>query len=218
MRLILLCLATFCCTTMFAQNTHPQEDRRVRLTTEFGDIVLRLYKETPLHSNNFYQLVQDGFYDSLLFHRIIPDFMIQGGDPDSKNAVAGQRLGMGGANMERIPAEFNPALIHKKGALAAARDNNPQRASSACQFYIVEGKPLTDQELDALEARRGTPYTPEQRALYKTLGGTPMLDMNYTVFGEVEEGLEVIDKIIIAERDPANRPLKDIRMKIKVIR
>lgn len=190
---------------------------RVLINTNMGDIIVHLYNETPLHKENFLKLVKQGFYDSLLFHRIIPEFMIQGGDPLSKHAAPGAMLGMGGDDMARIPAEFNENLIHKKGALAAARDNNPEKASSACQFYLVQGKKLTDKELDMMEKRSGIKYTNEQRKIYKEFGGTPFLDMNYTVFGEVEKGLEVIDKINEAQRDGNNRPLEDIRMKITII-
>ncbi|RYG47003.1 MAG: peptidylprolyl isomerase [Chitinophagaceae bacterium] len=216
----LLCVSTFFASAQNHTAASPAtgKDMRVKLTTDSGIVVLRLYKETPLHSNNFMKLVEQGFYDSLLFHRIIPNFMIQGGDPQSKNAQPGAMLGMGGGDMQRIPAEFNPALVHKKGALAAARDNNPEKASSACQFYLVQGKIISDAELDMMEAQLGIKYTPEQRNIYKTIGGTPMLDMNYTVFGEVESGMEVIDKIIMAQRDPRNRPLKDITMKMEPVK
>ncbi len=219
MKTIILCAAmsmTVLCSS--AQNnatTSSAKDMRVKITTDSGTLVVRLYNETPLHSNNFIKLVDQGFYDSLLFHRIIPQFMIQGGDPLSKNAVPGAMLGTGGGDMQRIPAEFNQALVHKKGALAAARDGNPEKASSACQFYIVQGKPVSDEELNMMESRLGIKYTAEQRQTYKTAGGTPMLDMNYTVFGEVETGLEVIEKIINAQRDQRDRPLKDIRMKME---
>lgn len=196
---------------------------RVKLTTDMGVIIIRLYDSTPLHRDNFVKLVKDHFFDSLLFHRVIKDFMIQGGDPLSKNAKAGEALGMGGGEMARIPAEFKPGLIHKKGVLAAARDNNPEKASSACQFYLVKGRPSTDGELNQVECtvRQTNPdfyYTDEQRKIYKTIGGTPFLDMNYTVFGEVEKGIEVIDKIVNVPTAPGDRPLTDIRMKIEVIK
>lgn len=190
---------------------------RVKITTEFGTIMLKLYNETPLHRNNFLKLVKDHFYDGLLFHRIIKDFMIQGGDPESRNAPTGSLLGNGGSGMDRIPAEFNPKLIHKRGALAAARDNNPFKASSACQFYIVEGKPVTDAELDNYQNLRGTKYTEEQRSIYKSKGGVPFLDMQYTVFGEVETGMDVVFKIATSAKDNNNRPLQDIKMNIEVI-
>lgn len=191
---------------------------RVRLTTDSGVIIIKLYDATPLHRNNFIKLVAAGFYDSLLFHRVIPEFMIQGGDPLSKNAAAGVMLGNGGSDMTRIPAEFRPDLFHKKGALAAARDGNPQKASSACQFYLVDGKVLSDAELDMLEARKGIKYTAEQRNIYKTVGGTAMLDQDYTVFGEVESGLEVISKIVAVPKDGNNRPLGDVHMRAEMVK
>ena len=191
---------------------------RVKITTDSGVIVVKLSDSTPLHRDNFVKLVKEGFYDSLLFHRVIAGFMIQGGDPQSKNAAAGERLGSGGGNMTRIPAEFNSSLIHKKGALAAARDGNPERASSACQFYIVDGKTLSDADLDMMDARRTEKYTAEQRAIYKTTGGTAMLDMNYTVFGEVLSGMEVIAKIANVQKDMADRPVGDVKMKMELIK
>ncbi|HRN80471.1 MAG TPA: peptidylprolyl isomerase [Ferruginibacter sp.] len=187
---------------------------RVQISTDSGTIVVKLYDETPLHRDNFIKLVRQGFYDSLLFHRVIPEFMIQGGDPTSKNAQPGTMLGGGGGNMERIPAEFHPNLYHKKGALAAARDNNPAKASSACQFYLVQGKKYTDGELSMIATRTGKTFSDEQRKMYTTLGGAPFLDQDYTVFGEIESGLEVVDKIVSAQKDGANRPLTDIRMQI----
>lgn len=196
---------------------------RVKVTTDMGVIIIRLYDATPQHRDNFIKLVSSHFFDSLLFHRVINGFMIQGGDPLSKNAQPGEMLGSGGGDMARIPAEFKPNLIHKKGVLAAARDGNPEKASSACQFYLVQGKVMNDIELNQVECsiRNTNPdftYTPEQRKIYKTIGGTPFLDMNYTVFGEVEKGLEVIDKIAAVQTAPGDRPLKDIRMKIELLK
>lgn len=190
---------------------------KVKITTDMGVIVVRLYDATPKHRDNFIKLVKEGFYDSLLFHRVIQNFMIQGGDPTSKNAQEGAMLGMGGGEMERIPAEFNSKLAHIKGALAAARDGNPQKASSACQFYIVQGNIISDPELDAMESQKGIKYTAAQRAAYKKRGGTPFLDMEYTVFGEVVSGWEVIDKIAAAPGNAYNRPNKDVRMKMELI-
>jgi cyclophilin family peptidyl-prolyl cis-trans isomerase len=191
---------------------------KVKITTDSGVIVVKLYDSTPLHRDNFVKLVKAGFYDSLLFHRVISNFMIQGGDPNSKNAQAGVMLGGGGGDMERISAEFKPSLFHKKGTLCAARDGNPEKASSACQFYIVQGNKLTDEQLDGLDMQRAVKYTPEQRMVYKTIGGTPFLDMNYTVFGEVIKGLNVIDKIASVQKGQADRPLGDVRMKMEVIK
>jgi peptidyl-prolyl cis-trans isomerase B (cyclophilin B) len=195
---------------------------RVKLTTDSGVIVLRLYNQTPLHRDNFLKLVKQHYFDSLLFHRVIKNFMIQGGDPASKNAKPGIMLGNGGPSYT-VPAEFDTSLFHKKGVLAAARegdDINPKKASSASQFYIVQGKKFTDEGLDSVEEFRlkGRKLPPAHREVYKTTGGTPHLDMNYTVFGEVESGLEVVDKIAGASRDSNNRPLIDIRMKMKILR
>jgi len=210
-------------TATVTKTVAPAKGRLVQLTTDYGIMVLRLYDSTPLHRDNFIKLVKEGFYDSLMFHRIIQSFMIQGGDPDSKYADTGQQLGAGSApGTERIPAEFRSNLIHKKGALAAARDNNPEKASSNCQFYIVEGQKYNDTALNMMECnvRQENPgfrFTEAQRKVYKTIGGTPFLDQNYTVFGEVVKGLEVLDKIAAAEKDASDRPVKDIRMKMKMV-
>ncbi|HEX2683507.1 MAG TPA: peptidylprolyl isomerase [Ferruginibacter sp.] len=193
---------------------------RVKITTDSGVMIVRLYDKTPLHRDNFIKLANEHFFDSLLFHRVISQFMIQGGDPESKYAQPGQMLGSGGVSYT-IPAEFDTSLIHKKGALAAARMGdqvNPTRASSGCQFYIVQGKTWTDQDLNNMEMQRGAKYTAAQRNIYKTLGGTPFLDMGYTVFGEVESGLEVVDKIASVQKGQADRPLTDVRMHIEVIK
>jgi peptidyl-prolyl cis-trans isomerase B (cyclophilin B) len=203
-----------------ASQSNAKGPKMVLISTNYGDIKIRLYDETPLHRDNFVKLVESGFYNDLLFHRVIQGFMIQGGDPNSKTASPGVALGSGGGDMERIPAEFNPALHHKKGVLAAARDGNPQKASSACQFYIVQGKTYTDQELDGLQSRLGITYTEQQRNDYKTIGGTAFLDMNYTVFGEVVSGLEVVDKIaaVATNKSIGDRPLEDVRMRIKMVK
>jgi cyclophilin family peptidyl-prolyl cis-trans isomerase len=191
---------------------------KVRITTDLGEIVVKLYDSTPLHKANFLKLVEQKFYDSLLFHRVISSFMIQGGDPTSKFSQPGEILGNGGADMQRIPAEFRPELIHLKGALAAARDGNPEKASSACQFYLVQGKILTDSELDMMQQRNNIKYTPEQRAAYKTYGGTAFLDQNYTVFGMIVSGMEVVDKISSLPKNAMDRPNQDIRMKMEIIK
>jgi peptidyl-prolyl cis-trans isomerase B (cyclophilin B) len=190
---------------------------RIKLTTDSGVIIIRLYDKTPKHRDNFVKLVNDHFFDSLLFHRVINQFMIQGGDPLSKNAPQGQMLGAGDIGYT-IPAEFDTTLFHKKGALAAARTNNPEKASSGCQFYIVQGKPYSDGELTSIEMQMGIKFSPQKRAVYKKLGGTPFLDMNYTVFGEVESGLEVIDKIASVPTAPGDRPIGDVRMYAQVIK
>lgn len=197
--------------------------RLVLITTDYGSITVKLYDSTPKHRDNFIKLVKEGFYDSLLFHRVINEFMIQGGDPTSKYADSSTMLGAGEGPGERIPAEFVPAYIHKKGVLAAARDNNPEKASSNCQFYIVQGRKSSDEELNSIECNVRQAgdllfrYTEAQRKIYKTVGGTPFLDQNYTVFGEVIKGLDVIDKIAKVATNPGDRPVKDIRMKMKML-
>ncbi|MBO4774454.1 MAG: peptidylprolyl isomerase [Bacteroidales bacterium] len=195
------------------QKNGTQNERQIMVTIETnkGTLKVKLYNETPLHRDNFVKLAKEGYFDSLLFHRVIKDFMIQGGDPDSRHASPDQSLGMGGPDYT-IPAEFNRNLIHKRGALAAARDNNPQKASSGSQFYIVQGKAWTDGQLDAICRQYGLNYTPQQRNLYRTIGGTPFLDMNYTVFGEVVEGLSVIDKIASVATNREDRPVEDVRI------
>lgn len=181
------------------------QQKKVVMNTTAGPIELILYDNTPLHSGNFEKLALEGFYDSLLFHRVIPEFMIQGGDPTSKNAAPGAALGSGGSG-ERIPAEFKPEHIHKRGALAAARDNNPTKASSNCQFYIVVGKKYTINELNMIEARTGAKMTEEQKKIYMEQGGTPFLDNNYTVYGEVLTGMDAVDKIVAEKRNAMDRP------------
>ncbi len=193
---------------------------RIKITTDSGVMVIRLYDKTPKHRDNFIKLANDHFFDSLLFHRVISQFMIQGGDPQSKNAQPGQMLGSGDVGYT-VPAEFDTNFIHKRGALSAARmgdDVNPAKASSGCQFYIVQGQKWTDADLNGMEARRGAKYTPAQRNMYKTMGGTPFLDGGYTVFGEVESGMNVIDKIASVPKGPADRPLGDVRMYVQVIK
>jgi cyclophilin family peptidyl-prolyl cis-trans isomerase len=239
----------------------------ILIETDFGNIKLVLYDETPEHRDNFIRLIEIGFYKDLLFHRVIQSFMIQGGDPNSRNAQPGTTLGSGGPDYT-IPAEIHPHLFHKKGALAAARmgDNvNPEKRSSGSQFYIVQGTVLNDQQLTENENRINNmrlqglfskfleeeknkafendevlnmdvlnklaeekamvafnelpkyTFPEEHREVYKTVGGTPHLDGSYTVFGEVTEGLEVLDKIASQATNQANRPLEDIRMNIKIL-
>jgi peptidyl-prolyl cis-trans isomerase B (cyclophilin B) len=199
-----------------ANKTNMDTATYVLISTNLGDIKIRLYDETPQHKANFLKIIADGVLDSTLFHRVIPQFMIQGGDPNSKNAVPGQRLGMGGLDY-RVPAELDKNLIHKRGVLAAARDGNPQKASSSTQFYIVQGKTYTEDELNTMGSRTGLSWTPEQREVYKTIGGTPMLDMGYTVFGEVVEGMNVVDAITQMSRDANDRPYEDVRMRAAVL-
>ena len=196
--------------------------KRIELATDSGIIILKLYNQTPLHRDNFIKLVKQHYFDSLLFHRVIKNFMIQGGDPNSKNALPRIQLGNGGPGYT-IPAEFDTGLFHKKGALAAAREGdnvNPKKASSGSQFYIVQGKKFTDAGLDSVETFRlkGRKLPLLHREVYKTIGGAPHLDMNYTVFGEVESGLEAVDKIAGTLRDSSNRPLTDIRMKMRILK
>lgn len=191
----------------------------VNISTSFGDMTVKLYNETPKHRDNFLKLVKEGYYNDLLFHRVIKDFMIQGGDPASRNADAKTQLGAGGPNYT-IPAEFNRSLIHKKGALSAARQGdqvNPTKASSGSQFYVVQGKVSSKAELDQIARSYGISYTPEQIETYTTIGGTPFLDNNYTVFGEVIKGLEVIDKIAAVKTAYGDRPVSDVKMKMTVV-
>ena len=201
-----------------AQN-RKKKDYLVTLTTNFGAMRFVLHDETPKHKANFIRLVDSVYYDGLLFHRIIEKFMIQGGDPDSRTAVAGQALGDGDIGY-LVPAELISTLFHKKGALGAARDDRPDKASSAVQFYVVQGRTWNDEDLQKQIDRgiaRGSSrqFTNEQKQVYKTVGGTPHLDGNYTVFGQVIDGLSVIDSIAKQPRNPKDRPLADIRMTMK---
>jgi len=191
----------------------------VRLKTNKGECIIMLYNQTPKHRDNFLKLVKEHYYDSTLFHRVIKDFMIQGGDPDSKTAKPSQTLGEGDLGYT-VEAEFRDSLFHKKGALAAARDNNPKKASSACQFYLVQGKKWGDAELNQLEAGRlqGRKINPAHREVYKSVGGTPHLDQTYTVFGEVIKGIELIDTIANAPTAAANRPIEDVKMEITLLK
>jgi cyclophilin family peptidyl-prolyl cis-trans isomerase len=191
-----------------------KKDYLVTITTPWGEMHAILYDRTPQHKANFLKLVDDKFYDGLLFHRIINLFMIQGGDPESRTAKQGMMLG-NGENGYKVPAEITPELFHKRGALAAARDGNPAKASSGCQFYVVQGQVWDDETLK--ERMMRTPkrvFTDEQKQVYKTIGGTPHLDGNYTVFGQVIDNLWVIDSVATQKKDGNNRPLKDIPMKI----
>jgi cyclophilin family peptidyl-prolyl cis-trans isomerase len=201
--------------TMVIEIPEPPR-QRVVIETAYGEILLELSNRTPLHRDNFIKLVKEGYYDGLLFHRVMDKFMIQGGDPDSRDAEPGQQLGMGGPGY-RVPAEFDPELVHLQGALAAARDNNPEKASSGSQFYIVEGQPVNEGMLNQVETMRGFRYTPVQRAKYRELGGTPQLDREYTVFGYVLEGQEVVDQITSLGTDPYARPVEDVAMTIRLV-
>lgn len=188
----------------------------VTIETEHGKMKAELYDSTPKHKENFLKLIKEDYYKDLLFHRVIKGFMIQGGDPDSRGAAPNKSLGMGGPGYT-VPAEI--AAKHMKGALSAARlgdGANPQRASSGSQFYIVHGKPMTDNELNQWEKRNDVKYTPEERAAYLKYGGAPFLDNQYTVFGMVVEGLDVIDKIAAEQTGRADRPVKDIKMNVYI--
>lgn len=271
-KILLICLAFIALTACNAgskrqTNHHMENEKRtlVKLETTMGNITVALYNETPKHRDNFIKLVKEGVYDSTLFHRVIKQFMIQAGDPDSKNASDTAMLGSGDVGYT-IPAEFNPKFFHKKGVLAAARqgdDVNPEKASSGCQFYIVTGRKFTELQLlgmenkineqreealfdslarqhmkeiykmrkagdnagllelqDTLEAQAREladkeekfRFTPEQIKAYSTIGGAPHLDGSYTVFGEVTEGMEVVDNIEIAKTNRADRPIENIRI------
>ena len=271
-KILLICLAFIALTACSAgskkqTNHHMENEKRtlVKLETTMGNITVALYNETPKHRDNFIKLVKEGVYDSTLFHRVIKQFMIQAGDPDSKNASDTAMLGSGDVGYT-IPAEFNPKFFHKKGVLAAARqgdDVNPEQASSGCQFYIVTGRKFTEPQLlgmenkineqheealfdslarqhmkeiykmrkagdnagllelqDTLEAQAREladkeekfRFTPEQIKAYSTVGGAPHLDGSYTVFGEVTEGMEVVENIEIAKTNRADRPVENIRI------
>jgi peptidyl-prolyl cis-trans isomerase B (cyclophilin B) len=204
------------------QQKPVSKEKLVEIKTDFGTMIVKLYDSTPLHRDNFVKLIKQGFYDSLLFHRVIQGFMIQGGDPQSKYADSTAMLGGGEAPGGMIPAEFKPNLYHKKGALAMARTENPEKASSNCQFYIVEGKQYDKEVLNQVECGvrqfdGDFYYNDAARKMYRTIGGTPFLDQNYTVFGEVVKGIEVVDKIAAVAKDANDRPLKNIRMKMRML-
>ncbi|MBQ6299834.1 MAG: peptidylprolyl isomerase [Bacteroidales bacterium] len=205
-----------------AVSCRQKKEEVVVLETTEGTIVLKLYDQTPLHRDNFRSLVAEGAFDSLLFHRVIQDFMIQGGDPDSKHAEPGVLLGEGDRDYT-VPAEFRleEGIFHRRGVLAGARegdDVNPEQRSSAMQFYIVWGKIFDDAGLDKVQERLDNrtggrvKLTPEMREVYKTVGGTPHLDGQYTVFGEVVSGLDVVDAIQRVPTDENDRPLHDVRI------
>jgi cyclophilin family peptidyl-prolyl cis-trans isomerase len=223
-RLIVSFFLVFITGVAFAQKevVIKKKDRKrdVLLQTNHGDMVIRLSDSTPVHRDNFLKLVKTGFYDSILFHRVIKNFMIQGGDPNSKLAPGAPR-GADGPGYT-LPAEFRPGLFHKKGMVAAARTGdevNPQRASSGSQFYIVQGRTFTDAGLDSVETfRLKRTLPPAHREVYKTLGGTPHLDQGYTIFGELVSGFDVLDKIAAT---PVNgsKPVEDAKIiKAKLIK
>ncbi len=263
---LVLVLSLTSCNPLVVESVRKKDLKKdVVFVTQAGEVVIRLSDETPLHRNNFIKLVNQHFYDSLLFHRVINHFIIQTGDPDSKLAKSGEPLGEADLPYT-IPAEFNPKLFHKRGALNAARDDNPERASSSTQFTFVQGRVYTDSTLNIAEKRingwlafnkvlhrpenkeiaalyeglrkrqsnpdslalisnkfkvladeelkKGVLYKipEEHRQVYKTLGGAAHLDQNYTVFGEVVKGMEVVDKIAAVKTDSLDRPLDDVRI------
>jgi peptidyl-prolyl cis-trans isomerase B (cyclophilin B) len=204
-------LLVFVCFSFIAE-AKKNKNKFVVIETNKGSIKIEVFNDVPQHAANFLKLAKEGFYDSLLFHRVIPSFMIQGGDPDSKRSVSKQMLGNGDVGY-KVPAEFKlPTYYHKKGALAAARDNNPEKASSGCQFYIVVGKIFTDADLNNMEQRGHFKYSEQARTDYKTIGGTPHLDGDYTVYGQVVTGQEIVDAISLVPRDTNNRPNEDVRI------
>jgi len=191
----------------FSQSGQAVAEKKFLLKTTYGDITLKLYNDTPQHRDNFTKLVNSGFYNGSIFHRVINKFMIQGGGAKGGTEDAGYT----------VPAEILPKYFHKFGALAAARTGdqvNPLRASSGSQFYIVQGKVYTNQELDLFEQRMNKKFTAEERTAYTTVGGTPHLDGAYTVFGEVVEGFDVINKIAAVKTQPGDKPVQDITMEI----
>lgn len=195
---------------LFMMELDAQKMTKVLIQTDLGNITVALYNDTPKHRDNFIKLAKAGFYNGSIFHRVIKGFMIQGG-----GAPAGLP-----EMSDRVPAEFVPAHIHKKGALCAARMGdqvNPKKESSGSQFYIVQGGIIPTQQLDQYDQRRAVKYTPQQRAAYTTVGGTPFLDGEYTVFGEVVEGMDVIDKIAAVQTGPGDKPVKDVKMTVKVL-
>ena len=231
-KLLITTLILFGLSSCAIVNLGKHKEQKMKIETSEGDITLKLYNETPLHRDNFIRLVKSKFYDGVLFHRIIDQFMIQGGDPNSKDAMPGKMLGDGDVGYT-IPAEFRtPQLYHKRGVLAAARegdDENPEKASSGCQFYIVVGKQFTNEQLDEMEASQIKKYghandstykfSEQARTDYTTIGGTPHLDGNYTVFGEILTGMDVVDRIAQARTNRVDRPIEDIRIhKMRLIR
>jgi cyclophilin family peptidyl-prolyl cis-trans isomerase len=210
------------------KDKEPTGTVKVKITTSMGDMIVLLYDDTPVHRDNFVKLVEEGYYDGLLWHRVIPGFMIQGGDPNSKGAAPGARLGSGGPGYT-LPAEIQDHLYHKKGALSAARQGdavNPQKESSGSQFYVVQGKPMAAAALLQNEKRKNARRAPDNQYKYsdqaikdyETFGGTAFLDDDYTVFGEVIEGLDVLDAIAATQTAPGDRPVEDVTMSMEIIK
>ena len=220
LRIVSICLL-FLASVIPARSQDIHGSHLIRIETSMGEMVLRLYDRTPVHRDNMIKLIRDGYYDGQLFHRVINDFMIQGGDPHSVDAEKGQHLGSGGPGYT-LPPEIQEGLIHKKGALAAARKGdqvNPERRSSGSQFYIVQGRVFTRDELHLMVQRNmHAPFTAEAEKIYTTMGGTPHLDGAYTVFGEVVEGLDVLDSIARVETDAYDRPLEDVVYSISLVK
>jgi peptidyl-prolyl cis-trans isomerase B (cyclophilin B) len=201
---------TLTLTFLIMMEIDAQKITKVLIHTDLGDIKVALYNDTPKHRDNFVKLVKAGFYNGSPFHRVIKGFMVQGG-----GAPAGLP-----EMSDRVSAEFVPAHIHKKGALCAARMGdqvNPKKESSGSQFYIVQGTKVSAEQLNQYDQKRTVKYTAEQRTVYTTIGGTPFLDGDYTVFGEVIEGLDVIDKIAAVQTGAGDKPVKELKMTMKVL-
>lgn len=196
------------------------EECLVEVSTEHGNMLIQLYEETPLHRDNFIKLAEESYYDGTLFHRVINGFMIQGGDPKSKGAGPKTQLGGGGPGYQ-VDAEIDERFAHVKGSLAAARTGdqvNPEKKSSGSQFFIVHGKSVTESQLERMENTKGITYTDSVKEAYMKDGGTPFLDGDYTVFGRVIEGLDVIDKIAEVRTGKSDRPSEDVQMNVVVIK
>jgi peptidyl-prolyl cis-trans isomerase B (cyclophilin B) len=209
-RILLLVFATLFSISIMAQDKTTAKETLVVVKTKFGDITMKLYNDTPQHRDNFIKLVKSGWYNGSPFHRVIAGFMIQGGGNKDGRQDPGYT----------VPAEIKPNHYHKRGALAAARTGdqmNPERRSSGCQFYIVQGTVSTESNLSAYEARLGIKYTAEQKKTYTTIGGAPHLDGAYTVFGEVVTGFDVIDKIAAVQKDTGDKPLSPVTMTIEIL-
>lgn len=206
--------------SVLVTNAAKPKNQYVKITTSFGTCIIKLYNETPLHRDNFLKLSKQGFYNGTVFHRVIKDFMIQGGDPLLKTPKLDSTEAK--KYIYTVPAEFRDSLFHKKGVLAAAREGdnvNPEKASSGSQFYLVQGKVFTDEQLNRLEQTRLKHKIPDyQREIYKTIGGTPHLDQNYTVYGEIVQGLEMVDKIAAVEKDQNDKPINEIKMEIVILK
>jgi len=219
MKRLFILILFFANLTAWGQEKKP-DATMVRIMTDYGNIDIKLYDDTPLHRDNFIKLIRSGYYNDQIFHRVINNFMIQGGDLNSKNASRGEMLGQGGSGYT-IPAEIRSEHYHKKGALAAARKGdsvNPEKASSGSQFYIIQGTVLSPEQLNFLIANGyHQPFTQEQIKDYITIGGSPHLDGEYTVFGEVVDGLDILDKIASVKTDDYDRPIVDIPFKIIIL-